>query len=80
MDAFESLEEIADYGSQVKIALEYKLKEPRQYLLVGNAFRALYLIKTLNRKNLGVTVDFGHAHGQRKPRRSGINSFREKAL
>ncbi|MFY9302161.1 MAG: TIM barrel protein [Atribacterales bacterium] len=57
----ESLEEIADYGSQVKIALEYKLKEPRQYLLVGNAFRALYLIKTLNRKNLGVTVDFGHA-------------------
>ncbi len=56
-----SLEEIADYGSHTKIALEYKLKEPRQYLLVGNAFRSLYLIKALNRKNIGVTVDFGHA-------------------
>ena len=57
----ESVGEIADYGSQVKISLEYKLKEPRQYLLVGNAFRSLYLIKALNRKNIGVTVDFGHA-------------------
>jgi len=56
-----SLAEIADYNPAVKIALEYKLKEPRQYILLGNAFQALYCIKALGRKNLGVTVDFGHA-------------------
>ncbi len=57
----DSLVEIADYGSQVKIALEYKLKEPRQYLVLGNAFRVIYLIKNLNWKYVGVTVEFGHA-------------------
>jgi len=57
----EAISEIADYAPQVRISLEYKLKEPRQYLFVGNAFRAAYIAKTLNRKNLGVTIDFGHA-------------------
>ncbi|MGB9553528.1 MAG: sugar phosphate isomerase/epimerase family protein, partial [bacterium] len=57
----ESLAEIADYNPSVRVALEYKLKEPRQYILLGNAFQTLYLIKTLGRKNVGVTVDFGHA-------------------
>lgn len=56
-----SLGEIADYNPSVRISLEYKLKEPRQYILLGNAFQTLYLIKTLGRKNVGVTVDFGHA-------------------
>ncbi|MGQ9473548.1 MAG: sugar phosphate isomerase/epimerase family protein [Candidatus Caldatribacteriaceae bacterium] len=56
-----SLAEIADYNPSVRISLEYKLKEPRQYILLGNAFQTLYLIKTLGRKNIGVTVDFGHA-------------------
>lgn len=56
-----SLTEIADYNPSVRISLEYKLKEPRQYILLGNAFQTLYLIKTLGRKNIGVTVDFGHA-------------------
>lgn len=57
----EALAEIADYAPQMRISLEYKLKEPRQYLFVGNAFRAAYIVKLLNRKNVGVTVDFGHA-------------------
>lgn len=57
----EALAEIADYAPQTYISLEYKLKEPRQYLFVGNAFRAAYIAKTLNRRNIGVTIDFGHA-------------------
>jgi len=57
----ESLAEIADYHPAIKVALEYKLKEPRQYIFIGNAFRALYIIKSLGKKNVGVTVDFGHA-------------------
>lgn len=57
----EALAEIADYAPQVRISLEYKLKEPRQYLFIGNAFRAAYIVKLLNRKNVGITVDFGHA-------------------
>ncbi|MEN3186252.1 MAG: TIM barrel protein [Atribacterota bacterium] len=57
----EAVAEIADYNPSVRISLEYKLKEPRQYIFLGNAFQTLYLIKTLGRKNVGVTVDFGHA-------------------
>lgn len=56
-----AIAEIADHNPSVRVSLEYKLKEPRQYILLGNAFQALYLIKAIGRKNVGVTVDFGHA-------------------
>ncbi len=56
----ESIREIANFNPKMKICLEYKLKEPRMYLAVGNAAKALYLALQCG-ENVGVTLDFGHA-------------------
>jgi xylose isomerase len=56
----ESITEIANFNPNMKICLEYKLKEPRMYLTVGNAAKALYLALQCG-ENVGVTLDFGHA-------------------
>jgi xylose isomerase len=56
----ESIKEIADFNPNMKMCLEYKLKEPRMYLAVGNAAKALHLALQCG-ENVGVTLDFGHA-------------------
>lgn len=56
----ESIEKIASFNPNMKICLEYKLKEPRNYLYIGNAPKALYVASQCG-ENVGVTLDFGHA-------------------
>lgn len=56
-----SLQEIADYNPNVKIALEYKSQEPRIRIILGNVYSAVLLANEVNRVNVGVTVDVGHA-------------------
>lgn len=56
----ESIKGIADFNPDMKICLEYKLKEPRMYLAIGNAAKALHLALQCG-ENVGVTLDFGHA-------------------
>lgn len=57
------IKEVAEYGKEMnmKVAIEYKLKEPRKYILISNVGKALLAIKEINLDNLGVTLDFGHA-------------------
>lgn len=55
-----SLKEISDFNPAMKIALEYKLKEPRMHLAVSNVGKALHLALECG-NNVGVTLDFGHA-------------------
>jgi len=57
----EGLRECADYLPTVKIAVEYKIKEPRTHCFVGTVGKAILLAKEVNRKNIGVTLDVGHA-------------------
>jgi xylose isomerase len=59
--ALESLRAIADGASDLKVAIEYKLKEPRQKSLYGTAIQTLVAIQEAERPNLGVLVDFGHS-------------------
>jgi xylose isomerase len=56
-----ALEEISDYKKNIKICLEYKLKEPRTHLYINSAAKALLIVKEINRENVGVTIDVGHA-------------------
>ena len=53
--------EAAGYRSDVKISLEYKLNESRNYVILGDMGRSLYLCEALDRPNVGVTMDVGHA-------------------
>ena len=56
----ESIKCIAERGD-VKISIEYKIKEPRTHLLVSTVGKSLYLVEQVGLPNVGVTIDVGHA-------------------
>lgn len=53
--------EAAAHRSDVRISLEYKLNESRNYCVLGDMGRSLYLCEHLGLPNVGVTMDVGHA-------------------
>ncbi len=57
----DSVREIASHDQNVRISLEYKLKEPRTHILVGTVSKALLVVSEVGLKNVGVTFDIGHA-------------------
>jgi len=59
--ALTTLGAIADGARDLRIAVEYKLKEPRQKSLFGTAAQTLAAIQEVGRANLGVLLDFGHS-------------------
>lgn len=56
----QAFREIADYGSDVKISIEYKPFEPRNYAMLDSVGTVLYAIKEIGRDNVGATLDFCH--------------------
>ena len=57
----EGIRECCDYRSDVRVAVEYKIKEPRTHLFLGTVGKCLLLLGAVNRKNTGVVLDVGHA-------------------
>lgn len=57
----EGLRECATYRPEVRIALEYKSKEPLAHLLIGTAPITLLLCEDVGEPNVGVLLDTGHA-------------------
>ncbi len=57
----EAIREIAEYDPKTQIGYEYKSKEPRTHMLVGNAAKAALIGELLGLKNVGAYLDFGHA-------------------
>jgi xylose isomerase len=57
----EGVRETAEYRSDVNVSLEYKLKEPRTHLYIGTVGKAILLTKEVGLRNVGVTIDVGHA-------------------
>ena len=56
----EGLREVADYAPDLKISIEYKPFEEREFALVDSAGMTLYLIREVDRPNVGCTLDFCH--------------------
>lgn len=56
-----SLEEIVAYREDVKVCIEYKIKEPRTHMQLGTVGKVLSLVNAIGAKNLGVLVDLGHS-------------------
>lgn len=56
----ESVATIARHNKNMKVCLEYKLKEPRKYMTIGAVGKALYLARECG-DNVGVVIDFGHS-------------------
>lgn len=53
--------EAGRHRSDVRISLEYKLNESRNYVILGDMGRTLYLCERLGMPHIGVTMDVGHA-------------------
>ena len=62
----EGLQECADYRPEIKMGLEYKASEPKLNCIVNNGGKALALAMATGRKNVGVTLDVGHAFNARE--------------
>lgn len=57
----EAIQECAEYRPEIKICIEYKMKEPRRYIFISTVDKALQLVEEVNRENVGVLLDIGHA-------------------
>jgi len=77
----ESLEEIAAYNPGVKLAIEYKQKDPRAKSYIEDIGKALYIIKCIKADNIGVALDLGHSlFAQERPAESLALLEREDKL
>ena len=52
---------IASHRNDIKIAIEYKIKEPRTHIFLGTIGKTLMVIREINLPNIGVMIDFGHS-------------------
>lgn len=57
----EGLRACADHRRDVRIALEYKCKEPRTHSYLATAADTLLVAQATGRANVGVCIDTGHA-------------------
>lgn len=57
----ESLEEIGEHNKEVKIAIEYKQKDPRAKSYIEDMAKLMFIIKSLKVDNIGAALDLGHS-------------------
>jgi len=58
----QGIAEIAEYAApDTKVGVEYKLREPRNRMTIGDVGKALLICQEIGADNLGVAIDFGHA-------------------
>lgn len=58
----EGLSECADHNPNVNISVEFKPKEPRMHILVSSTAKTLLMVNEVNKANVGVNLDVGHAN------------------
>jgi len=77
----ESIRKAAEHDSGVKIALEYKLSDPRNQCLLGTCGETLTVCSRIGMPNVGVTFDFGHSiYAGERPAQALALSVLEKRL
>lgn len=77
----EAIRECADYNPNVKICIEYKIKEPRNKCFISDVGKLLYIIEKINKDNVGATLDFGHSlMAMENPAESAILLLKESRL
>ncbi|MBA7509228.1 D-apiose isomerase [subsurface metagenome] len=57
----EGIKECAEYRKDIKIGIEYKQKEPRTHCFVGTIGKTMTLQNAVNKNNVGLIIDVGHA-------------------
>lgn len=58
-----TVRDAADYaGRDIKIALEYKPREPRTHIFTASAAKMLLVVEKVARDNVGILIDTGHGY------------------
>ncbi len=57
----EGVKECCKYRKDVKVSIEYKVKEPRNRSYPSTVTSTLLMVKEIGEDNCGVTIDYGHA-------------------
>ena len=57
----DAVRQIAAHRPDIRIAIEYKIKEPRTHIHLGTVGKALLAAVESRAANVGVMIDFGHA-------------------
>ena len=57
----EGVRAVADMDPGIRVAIEYKSKEPRTHMSFSTAARTLVGLQTLDRDDVGIVVDLGHS-------------------
>jgi len=57
----DAIEEVVNYRPEMKISIEYKIKEPRARCFISTVGKALYICERVARPNAGITLDVGHS-------------------
>lgn len=57
----EGIREGARHRSDIRVSLEYKLNESRNFNVLSDMGRSLYMVEQIGLPNVGVTMDVGHA-------------------
>ncbi len=57
----EAVKRVADYRSDIKVSLEYKMSEPVVRTIIGTVGKGLHFCHEVDRENVGITLDVGHA-------------------
>ena len=57
----DTIREIGEYDSSMKIAIEYKSKDPRQKQYVNNVGKLMMLLNDVGLDNVGGVIDTGHS-------------------
>ena len=50
----------AEYKPKIRLALEFKPREPRNRALIDSTSTSILLAREIDRPNVGVTIDNGH--------------------
>jgi xylose isomerase len=57
----EGVRAVAEMDPDIRVAIEYKTKEPRTHISLATAARTLVGIQQLGRDDVGIVVDLGHS-------------------
>lgn len=57
----EGMQILADHNPDIKLGIEPKPYEPRSFSLIDTNTKVLMMIKDIDRKNVGLTLDIGHS-------------------
>lgn len=74
-----NIQEIADYNKTIKFSIEYKPYEERAFALIDSVGSTLLMTKEINRKNVGVTLDYCHMLMKKENPAFGLSLVNEQS-